>query len=117
MGLHRYLANRFLTIVSNVIFNQNLTDMETAVKSFRSYLIKDLNLIANGFDIEPEFVKELSRLNVRIDEVSINYEPRSVKDGKKISFKDGFITWDISSIRGMIDRIAKYKNENNSTQK
>ena len=92
MGLHRYLANRFLTIVSNVIFNQNLTDMETAVKSFRSYLIKDLNLIANGFDIEPEFVKELSRLNVKIDEVSIDYEPRSVKDGKKISFKDGFIT-------------------------
>ena len=43
-------------------------------------------MIANGFDIEPEFVKELSRLNVKIDEVSIDYEPRSVKDGKKISF-------------------------------
>ena len=92
MGLHRYLANRFLTVVSNIIFKQNLTDMETAVKSFKSYLVKDLNLIANGFDIEPEFVKELSRLNIKIDEVSIGYEPRSVKDGKKISFKDGFIT-------------------------
>ncbi len=92
MGVHRYLANRFLTVVSNIIFKQNLTDMETAVKSFKSYLIKDLNLIANGFDIEPEFVKELSRLDVKIDEVPIDYKPRSVKDGKKISFKDGFIT-------------------------
>ena len=73
-------------------------------------------MIANGFDIEPEFQKELSRLNVKIDEVSIDYEPRSVKDEKKYPLKTDLSPWDISSIRGMIDRIAKYKNENNSTQ-
>jgi len=92
MGIHRYLANLFLTIISNLAFRQKLTDMETAVKSFRTSLIKYLNLTANRFDIEPELVKELTNLEKKIHEVSISYNPRSRNEGKKISFKDGIST-------------------------
>jgi glycosyltransferase involved in cell wall biosynthesis len=92
MGIHRYLANLFLTIISNLAFRQKLTDMETAVKSFKTSLIKYLNLTANRFDIEPELVKELTNLEKKIHEVSISYNPRSRNEGKKISFKDGIST-------------------------
>ena len=92
MGLHRYFANRFLTIISNLFFGQKITDMETAVKSFKTRYISLMDLKSNGFDIEPELVKEISKQGIKIKEVPISYEPRSIKDGKKISFKDGLIT-------------------------
>ena len=92
MGLHRYLANKLLTLLINKISYQQLTDMETAVKSFKSNLINVLNLKSNGFDIEPEIVKALSKEKVIIHEVPINYEPRTSAEGKKISFKDGVVT-------------------------
>ena len=92
MGLHRYLANKLLTLLINKISYQKLTDMETAVKSFKSNLINVLNLKSNGFDIEPEIVKALSKEKVIIHEVPINYEPRTSAEGKKISFKDGVVT-------------------------
>ena len=66
--------------------------METAVKSFKSNIIDNLNLKSNGFDIEPEIVKALSKERITIHEVPINYEPRTSSEGKKISFKDGVIT-------------------------
>lgn len=66
--------------------------METAVKSFKTSFIDTLELKSDGFDIEPEIVKALSRARVKINEIPINYEPRTTKEGKKISFKDGFIT-------------------------
>ena len=59
----------------------------SAVKTFKTSLIKDLNLTADRFDIEPELVRELAGLNKKIHEVSINYNPRSRKDGKKIDMK------------------------------
>ena len=92
MGLHRYLANKTLTLITNMIYKQKLTDMETAVKSFKTSFIDTLELKSDGFDIEPEIVKALSRARVKINEIPINYEPRTTKEGKKISFKDGFIT-------------------------
>ncbi len=92
MGLHRYLANKLLTLLINKISYQQLTDMETAVKSFKSNLINVLNLKSNGFDIEPEIVKALSKEKIIIHEVPINYEPRTSAEGKKISFKDGVVT-------------------------
>ena len=92
MGLHRYLANKLLTLLINKISYQQLTDMETAVKSFKSNLINVLNLKSNGFDIEPEIVKALSKEKITIHEVPINYEPRTSAEGKKISFKDGIVT-------------------------
>ena len=92
MGIHRYLANLLLTSFANFIFKQKLTDMETAVKTFRTSLIKNLNLTADRFDIEPELVKELANLEIKIYEVGISYNPRSRQEGKKISFKDGLAT-------------------------
>ena len=92
MGLHRYLANKLLTLLINKICRQQLTDMETAVKSFKSNLINILNLKSNGFDIEPEIVIALSKQKIAIHEVPISYEPRTSAEGKKISFKDGLIT-------------------------
>tara|TARA_B100000900_G_scaffold404981_1_gene413993 strand:+ start:162 stop:803 length:642 start_codon:yes stop_codon:yes gene_type:complete len=92
MGIHRYLANLLLTSFANFIFKQKLTDMETAVKTFKTSLIKNLNLTADRFDIEPELVKELANLKIKIYEVGISYNPRSRQEGKKISFKDGFAT-------------------------
>lgn len=92
MGIHRYLANKFLTLITNLIYSQQLTDMETAVKSFRTKLTDNLDLQSNGFDIEPEMVKELAKLKLKIYEVGISYNPRSSLEGKKISFKDGVIT-------------------------
>ena len=92
MGFHRYLANKLLTLLINKICYQQLTDMETAVKSFKSNLINIINLKSNGFDIEPEIVKALSKQKITIHEVPISYEPRTSAEGKKISFKDGFIT-------------------------
>lgn len=92
MGIHRYLANLLLTFISNLVFKQKLTDMETAVKSFKTTLIKFLNLTSDRFDIEPELVKELAKLEKKIYEVSISYNPRSRNEGKKISFKDGLAT-------------------------
>jgi len=92
MGLHRYLANKTLTLITNMIYKQKLTDMETAVKSFKTSFIDTLELKSDGFDIEPEIVKALSKARVKINEIPINYEPRTSKEGKKISFKDGFIT-------------------------
>lgn len=90
MGIHRYLANLFLTIISNLAFRQKLTDMETAVKSFKTSLIKYLNLTANRFDIEPELVKELANLE-KIHEVSISYNPRSRNEGKKFHLKMAYL--------------------------
>jgi glycosyltransferase involved in cell wall biosynthesis len=92
MGIHRYFANLLLTKITNLAFNQKLTDVETAVKSFKTSLIKFLNLSSNRFDIEPEIVKELAKLEKKIHEVGISYNPRSKKEGKKISFKDGITT-------------------------
>ena len=92
MGLHRYLANKTLTLITNIIYKQKLTDMETAVKSFKTSLINTLELKSDGFDIEPEIVKALSKARIKINEIPINYEPRTSKEGKKISFKDGLIT-------------------------
>jgi len=92
MGIHRYLANLLLTFISNLVFKQKLTDMETAVKSFKTTSIKFLNLTSDRFDIEPELVKELAKLEKKIYEVSISYNPRSRNEGKKISFKDGLAT-------------------------
>ena len=92
MGLHRYLANRFLTFVANMLFKQKLSDMETAVKSFKLGKFQDLKLESDGFEIEPELVKEISKSGIKIKEIPISYEPRSNKEGKKISFKDGYLT-------------------------
>ncbi|BDX38345.1 glycosyl transferase [Tenuifilaceae bacterium CYCD] len=85
------IGNKFLTFVSNMFTNLNLTDMETCYKLFRADIIKGLKLKEKRFGFEPEVTAKVSRVpNVRIYEVGISYYGRTYAEGKKISAKDGF---------------------------
>lgn len=85
------IGNRFLTSLSNMFTNLNLTDMETCYKLFRSEIIKGLVLREKRFGFEPEVTAKTARLKgVRIYEVGISYYGRTYAEGKKISLKDGF---------------------------
>lgn len=84
------IGNKFLTTLSNMFTNLNLTDMETCYKLFRSDLIKSLDLKERRFGFEPEVTAKISRIpNVRIYEVGISYYGRTYEEGKKIGWKDG----------------------------
>lgn len=84
-----YVGNRFLTILSNMITNLNLSDMETCYKVFRTDIIKDISLKERGFGIEPELTAKIAKTRCRIYEVGISYFGRSYSEGKKINWKDG----------------------------
>lgn len=84
------IGNRFLTTLSNIFTNLNLTDMETCYKLFRTEMIQGLNLTEKRFGFEPEVTAKISRQkNVRIYEVGISYYGRTYEEGKKIGWKDG----------------------------
>jgi len=84
-----YLGNRFLTLLSNMFTNLNLTDMETCYKVFRSDLIKEIRLEQDRFGFEPEITAKVARTGCRIYEVGISYSGRTYSEGKKIGWKDG----------------------------
>ena len=84
------IGNNFLTFLSNVFTNLNLTDMETCYKVFKREIIQSINIQENRFGFEPEIVAKISKLNLRIYEVGISYYGRTYKEGKKIGWKDGF---------------------------
>lgn len=85
------IGNKFLTFVSNMFTNLNLSDMETCYKLFRSDVVKSLKLKENRFGFEPEVTAKLARIpNLRIYEVGISYYGRTYEEGKKIGWKDGF---------------------------
>lgn len=84
-------GNKFLTDISNMFTNLNLTDMETCYKMFRAEILKSLDLKEQRFGFEPEVTAKMSRYpNVRIYEVGISYYGRTYAEGKKINWKDGF---------------------------
>ena len=84
------IGNKFLTSVSNIFTNLNLTDMETCYKLFKADIIKSLKLKENRFGFEPEVTAKISRIpNIRIYEVGISYYGRTYDEGKKIGWKDG----------------------------
>jgi glycosyltransferase involved in cell wall biosynthesis len=83
------VGNRFLTLLSNMFTNLNLTDMETCYKVFRTDLIKGMTLEQNRFGFEPEVTSKLARTGCRIYEVGISYSGRTYAEGKKIGWKDG----------------------------
>lgn len=86
-----YLGNQFLTLVSNMFTNLNLSDMETCYKVFRAPVLKNMNLESNRFGIEPEMTAKIAKLpELRIYEVPISYYGRTYAEGKKIGWKDGF---------------------------
>jgi glycosyltransferase involved in cell wall biosynthesis len=101
---YHYMANRFLTFLSNLFTNLNLTDMETCYKLFDAQMLKSLTLKEKRFGFEPEVTAKISRIKkVRIYEVGISYYGRTYAEGKKINWKDGvkaiwcifrYNTWD-----------------------
>ena len=85
------IGNKFLTFMSNLFSNLNLTDMETCYKLFRADIIKGISLREKRFGFEPEVTQKISRIrNLRIYEVGISYYGRTYDEGKKIGAKDGF---------------------------
>jgi glycosyltransferase involved in cell wall biosynthesis len=87
-----YLANRFLVMATNLLYNASLTDMETCYKVLRVEVAQGLGLRASRFEIEPEITAKLLKRGQRIVEVPISYYPRTVSEGKKIGWRDGFTT-------------------------
>ena len=84
------IGNQFLTTLSNMFTNLNLTDMETCYKMFRTEIIQDISLRENRFGFEPEVTAKISRIpKIRIYEVGISYYGRTYDEGKKIGWKDG----------------------------
>jgi glycosyltransferase involved in cell wall biosynthesis len=85
------VGNKFLTMVSNMFTNLNLTDMETCYKLFKTDIIQNINLKEKRFGFEPEITAKISKIpKIRIYEVGISYYGRTYDDGKKIGWKDGF---------------------------
>lgn len=94
-GSHRvlyfwhYVGNRFLTTLSNIFNNINLTDMEVCYKVFKREILQRLDLKCDRFGFEPEFTAKVARLRLRIYEVPVSYYGRTYSEGKKITWKDG----------------------------
>ncbi len=85
------IGNKFLTFLSNLFTNLNLTDMETCYKLFKTSIIKNIQLNEKRFGFEPEITTKIARIkNIRIYEVGISYYGRTYSEGKKINWKDGF---------------------------
>jgi glycosyltransferase involved in cell wall biosynthesis len=96
IGRHRchlfthYLANLFLNLVTNLLYNTTMTDMETCFKAVRTELLQSLDLKSDRFGIEPEITAKLFKRGARVYEVPITYEGRDYSEGKKITWRDGF---------------------------
>jgi len=95
-GAHRvlffwhYVGNKLLTLLSNMMTNLNLTDMETGYKVFRREIFSKISIEENRFGFEPEITAKVARLRCRVYEVPISYFGRDYSEGKKITWKDGF---------------------------
>jgi glycosyltransferase involved in cell wall biosynthesis len=94
------VGNRFLSLLTNVLFNTTLSDMETGYKVFRSDVLRSLDLHADDFAIEPEITAKVCRQKLRVYELPISYYGRTYAEGKKITWRDGFkAIWVLLSIR------------------
>ena len=96
LGTHRvfmfwhFLANRLLSLLTNILYNTMLTDMETCYKVFRAEVIKGITIRSNGFDLEPEITAKIFKQGWRVYEVPISYDGRGYDEGKKITWRDAF---------------------------
>jgi glycosyltransferase involved in cell wall biosynthesis len=84
-----YLGNKFLTLLSNMFTNLNLTDMETCYKVFRRAILENIHIEENRFGFEPEITAKVAKKKCRIYEVGISYSGRTYAEGKKINWRDG----------------------------
>lgn len=91
MFLLNYMGNKFLTLLTNILYNTILSDMETCYKLFKSDVILNLKLHSNRFDFEPEVTAKILKQGIRIWEVPISYAGREIHEGKKITWKDGLV--------------------------
>ena len=89
LNYHHYVANRGLTLLSNLLTNLNLTDMETCYKVFRREVLEGMTLTQKRFGFEPEFTALIAHRKLRVYEVPISYSGRDYDEGKKIGWKDG----------------------------
>ncbi|MBI2836004.1 MAG: glycosyltransferase family 2 protein [Acidobacteria bacterium] len=95
LGRHRaflfshYAGNRFLTFLTNVLYNTMLSDMETCYKVMRRGVIQSMRLRSNGFEIEPELTAKIFKRGYRVYEIPITYDGRGYEEGKKITWRDG----------------------------
>ena len=85
-----WIGNRFLTLVTNALYNTTLSDMETCYKLFPGDLIRQVNIRSDRFNFEPEITAKVLKQNIRIYEVPISYCGREFDEGKKITWRDGF---------------------------
>lgn len=94
------VANKILTFLTNILYNNILSDMETGYKVFKRDLVKDIPLHSRRFDFEPEFTAKVLKRKFRIFEVPITFNPRQYSEGKKIRARDGFIAgWTLLKYR------------------
>jgi glycosyltransferase involved in cell wall biosynthesis len=94
------VANKILTFVTNILYNNILTDMETGYKLFRREVVKDIPLHAHGFEFEPEFTAKILKRKIPLYEVPIEFNPRDYTEGKKIKMRDAFIAlWTLLKYR------------------
>jgi glycosyltransferase involved in cell wall biosynthesis len=97
LGRHRvfmfthYAGNRFLTLVTNVLYNTMLSDMETCYKVMRTEVLRSMTLESDGFGIEPELTAKIFKRRYRVYEVPITYDGRNYDEGKKITWRDGLV--------------------------
>jgi glycosyltransferase involved in cell wall biosynthesis len=97
LGRHRvfmfthYLGNRLLTLMTNVLYNTMLSDMETCYKVMRTDVLRSMQLASNGFGIEPEMTAKIFKRGYRVYEVPITYDGRGYEEGKKITWRDGLV--------------------------
>jgi glycosyltransferase involved in cell wall biosynthesis len=90
---YHYVANKFLTFLSNVLTNLNMTDIETGYKAFRGEIIRNMLIVSSGFGFEVEVTAKVAKLKIAIYEVPISYHGRTYEEGKKITFKDGLLAF------------------------
>ncbi len=95
-----YLGNRFLTFVTNLLYNTMLTDMETCYKVFRAPILKEMTIRSDRFEFEPEITAKVFKKGYKVFEVPIYYSGRDFAEGKKITWRDGFkAVWTIIKFR------------------
>ncbi len=94
------IANKLLTLMTNILYNNILTDMETGYKVFRRSVVAEMKIYARRFDFEPEFTAKILKRKVRIFEVPITFNPRDYSEGKKIKLQDAFVAvWTLVKYR------------------
>lgn len=94
------LGNKFVTLITNILYNTNITDMETGFKVFRKEVIKDIDISSKQFDVEPEITAKVLKKGYQIYEVPISYFGRTFAEGKKLTWRDGVMAfWTLVKFR------------------